>query len=233
MAKDVEMVQKYCQVSQQEEQLLTSNAAPIVLLIIKNNTPSSLVAPKQKKLGFMLPYTPLHYLLLQQFDEPLVLTSGNKSHNPQITDNQVALQELTNITDYFLMHNRDIVNRLDDSVVQYVANETTIIRRARGYAPSTLPLPHGFEGHQGLLAVGAESKNTFCLITNNNAIISQHIGDLKTLESYQDFQDNIALYQQLYESKIKHLVCDLHPEYLSSKYADKVNSCNATWLSVI
>jgi hydrogenase maturation protein HypF len=86
MAKDVEMVQKYCQVSQQEEQLLTSNAAPIVLLIIKSNTPSSLVAPKQKKLGFMSPYTPLHYLLLQQFDEPLVLTSGNKSHNPQITD---------------------------------------------------------------------------------------------------------------------------------------------------
>jgi hydrogenase maturation protein HypF len=233
MAKDVEMVQKYCQVSQQEEQLLTSNAAPIVLLIIKNNTPSSLVAPKQKKLGFMLPYTPLHYLLLQQFDEPLVLTSGNKSHNPQITDNQVALQELTNITDYFLMHNRDIVNRLDDSVVQYVANETTIIRRARGYAPSTLPLPHGFEGHQGLLAVGAELKNTFCLITNNNAIISQHIGDLKTLESYQDFQDNIALYQQLYESKIKHLVCDLHPEYLSSKYADNYAENNNIKLSIV
>ena len=233
MARDVSMVKEYCLVTNQEEFLLTDRASPIVLLTKANDLLATQVAPKQNSLGFMLPYSPLHYLLLQELDEPLVLTSGNKSHNPQIIDNQHALNELDKIVDYFLMHNRDIVNRVDDSVVRYAAGETKVIRRARGYAPTSLPFPKGFEGCAGLLAVGAELKNTFCLFTESQAIVSQHIGDLKTLESYQDFQNNINLYQQLYDTNIKLLACDLHPDYLSSKYADKYAQTNSIKLESI
>ena len=233
MARDVSMVKQYCLVSDQEECLLTDRVSPIVLLTKANDLLSAQIAPKQKSLGFMLPYSPLHYLLLQELDEPLVLTSGNQSHNPQIIDNQHALNELGKIADYFLLHNRDIVNRVDDSVVQYVADDLRVIRRARGYAPTSMPLPKGFEGCEGLLAVGAELKNTFCLLTESQAIISQHIGDLKTLESYQDFQDNIDLYQQLYETEIKHLACDLHPDYLSSKYAENYAQTNNIKLNAV
>ncbi|RUM79607.1 MAG: carbamoyltransferase HypF [Candidatus Thioglobus sp.] len=233
MARDVSMVKQYCLVSNQEEYLLTDRASPIVLLTKANDLLSAQIAPKQKSLGFMLPYSPLHYLLLQELDEPLVLTSGNQSHNPQIIDNQHALNELGNIADYFLLHNRDIVNRVDDSVVRHVAGDLRIIRRARGYAPTSLSLPEGFEECTGLLAVGAELKNTFCLLTESQAIISQHIGDLKTLESYQDFQDNIDLYQQLYETEVKHLACDLHPDYLSSKYANNYAQSNTIKLTEV
>ena len=233
MARDVSIVKQYCLVSDQEEYLLTDRVSPIVLLTKANDLLSAQVAPKQKSLGFMLPYSPLHYLLLQELDEPLVLTSGNQSHNPQIIDNQYALNELGKIADYFLLHNRDIVNRVDDSVVQYVADDLRFIRRARGYAPTSMPLPKGFEGCEGLLAVGAELKNTFCLLTESQAIISQHIGDLKTLESYQDFQDNIDLYQQLYETEIKYLACDLHPDYLSSKYAENYAQTNNIKLNAV
>ena len=233
MARDVSMVKQYCLVSDQEKYLLTDRVSPIVLLTKANDLLTTQVAPKQKSLGFMLPYSPLHYLLLQELDEPLVLTSGNQSHNPQIIDNQYALNELGKIADYFLLHNRDIVNRVDDSVVQYVADDLRVVRRARGYAPTSMPLPKGFEGCEGLLAVGAELKNTFCLLTESQAIISQHIGDLKTLESYQDFQDNIDLYQQLYETEIKHLACDLHPDYLSSKHAENYAQTNSIKLNAV
>jgi len=219
MAKDISMVKEFCLVSESEKHLLVDRASPIVLLEKSNNLLSKNIAPKQKNLGFMLPYSPLHYLLLQQLVEPLVLTSGNKSNNPQIIDNQRALQDLSNVADYFLLHNRDIVNRVDDSVVQHAAGDVRVMRRARGYAPTWLPLPKGFEGFSGLLAVGAELKNTFCLFSDSQAIVSQHIGDLSTLESYQDFKANISLYQQLYETDIKHLACDYHPNYLSTKFA--------------
>ena len=219
MAKDVHMVKEYCALSEQEQLLLTDKASPIVLLEKINDLLSKQIAPKQKKLGLMLPYSPLHYLLLHALNAPLVLTSGNKSQQPQIIDNQQAINELSDIADYLLLHNRDIINRVDDSVVQSVANQDRVIRRARGYAPTALSLPKGFEEASGVLAVGAELKNTFCLLTNSQAIVSQYIGDLKTLESYQDFQNNIDLYQQLYQLNIKHLASDLHLDYLSSKYA--------------
>ncbi len=219
MAKNVDMVSEYCRISKQETSLLKDKASPIVLLSKKNDLLSEKIAPKQKSLGFMLPYSPLHYLLLQALNTPLVLTSGNRTQQVQITDNQQAIDELGDIADYFLLHNRDIINRVDDSVVQVVANKKRVVRRARGYAPTALSLPKGFEKSNGVLAVGAELKNTFCLFTNSQAVVSQHIGDLRTLESYQDFQSNISLYQQLYDVKIQHLACDLHPDYLSSKYA--------------
>jgi len=233
MARDVPMVKEYCLMSEQEECLLVDRASPIVLLTKENDLLPVQVAPNQKSLGFILPYSPLHYLLLQHLNEPLVLTSGNRSHHPQIVDNQHALNELDKIADYFLMHNRDIVNRVDDSVVQYAAEAPRVIRRARGYAPTSLPLPQGFEGCTGLLAVGAELKNTFCVFTESQAILSQHIGDLKTLESYQDFQNNIDLYQQLYDTTIRCLACDFHPDYLSSKYADNYAQTNSIKLTKV
>lgn len=233
MARDLTMVKDYCLVSEQEVRLLADKTSPIVLLTKVNDLLSAQVAPLQNSLGFMLPYSPLHYLLLQQLDEPLVLTSGNKSHNPQIIDNQDALNQLNEIADYFLIHDRDIVNRVDDSVVQYAGEAPRVIRRARGCAPTSLPLPKGFEGHAGLFAVGAELKNTFCLFTESQAIISQHIGDLKTLESYQDFQGNIDLYKQLYDTNIRHLACDFHPDYLSSKYADNYAQTHTIKLTVV
>lgn len=219
MAKNVEMVKKYCKVSAQEDKLLKDTISPIVLLTKNTDLLAKNIAYNQNKLGFMLPYSPLHYLLLKELNKPIVLTSGNRNNEPQIIDNTDALNKLAKIADYFLLHNRDIVNKVDDSVMQIIAGQTRIIRAGRGLSPISLPLPKGFANNQGVLALGAELKNTFCLLTNSQAIISQHIGDLKTLESYQDFQKNINLYQQLYEVDIKKLVCDLHPDYLSSKYA--------------
>jgi len=234
MAKDISMVEQYCYISTEERHLLTNRVSPIVLLKKKNNILPEQIAHKQNSLGFILPYSPLHYLLSQEIDEPLIFTSGNKSCNPQVINNQYALNELGEIADYFLLHNRDIINRVDDSVVQYIANAPRVIRMARGYAPISLPLPKGFEKCSGLLAVGAELKNTFCLSTGGaQVIVSQYIGDLKTLQSYQDFQHNIDLYQRLYNVEIKHLACDLHPEYLSSKYADNYAQTNNIKLSKI
>ncbi len=233
MAKDVSMVREYCTVSEKEKLLLTDKASPIVLLSKIGDLLSKQIAPSQNNLGFMLPYSPLHYLLSQALNAPLVLTSGNKSHQPQIIDNQQAINELGGVADYLLLHNRDIINRVDDSVVQIVANKPRIIRHARGYAPTVLPLPKGFENSSGILAVGAELKNTFCLLTKTQAIISQHIGDLKTLENYQDFQKNISLYQQLYEVDIKKIVCDFHPDYLSSKYAQSYAQNNNIELQTV
>ncbi len=219
MAKNIFTIKQYCNVSIAEENLLKDKSSPIVLLTKSNSYLTEQIAPKQNNLGFMLPYSPLHYLLLEQLKEPLVMTSGNKSSNPQVINNKQALKELSYIADYFLMHNRDIVNRVDDSVVYFLAKKPRILRSARGYAPSYISFPQGFKDSYGVLATGAELKNTFCLFTNSGAVVSQHIGDLKTLASYQDFKSNINLYKNLYKTNIKLLACDMHPEYLSSKYA--------------
>jgi hydrogenase maturation protein HypF len=157
-------------------------------------------------------------LLLDYFQTPLVMTSGNRSQRPQCIDNQQALTELADIADLFLLHDRDIVNRIDDSVVRLLGDKPTLLRRARGYAPTPLPLPPGFEKAPDLLALGAELKNSFCLINQGQAIVSQHIGDLENADSQADFQRNIALYQQLYQHQPELIAIDKHPEYLSAKY---------------
>ena len=226
MASSIAMIETYCHLSDHEQQLLTGASAPIVLL--RKGIPSlpkallpEAVAPLQQHLGFMLPYTPLHYLIMQSLNQPIILTSANKSQDPQIIDNDEALEALRFVADYFLLHNRTIVNRLDDSVVMRSAGSTRVIRRARGYAPTSLPLPPGFNQHAGLLAVGAELKNTVCLLRQSQAILSQHIGDLSTVKSYIDFQKTITLYQKFYDARTTHIAYDLHPEYLSSRYAEQ------------
>jgi hydrogenase maturation protein HypF len=175
------------------------------------------VAPHQSTLGFILPYTPLHHLILKRMNRPIVFTSGNISDEPQCIDNDEARQKLGHIADYFLLHNRDIVNRVDDSVIRVVGDKTRIIRRARGYAPASINLPPGFASSPQILAMGGEMKSTFCLLRDGKAIISQHLGDLENALSFQSYQETLNLYLKLFEHKPEVIASDKHPEYLSTK----------------
>ncbi|MCF6318343.1 MAG: carbamoyltransferase HypF [Proteobacteria bacterium] len=219
MAKDINTIKQYCIVSKKEQELLSSSVAPIVLLNKQpNNQLPKEIAPGQKTLGFMLPYTPLQHLLLQYFAVPLVMTSGNSSELPQCIDNIDAKEKLANIADYWLFNNRDIVNRVDDSVVRVVADKIQVLRRARGYAPTSMPLPKGFENSLDVLACGGELKNTFCLVKDGLAVLSQHIGDLKNSNTYDDYEHTLKLFQNLYQHQPKIIAIDAHPDYLSSQY---------------
>jgi len=183
MVATLEDVEKHCLVSPEERKLLQSPECPIVLLRWKRNSSniSPAIAPNLKYLGVMLPYTPLHHLLLREVGLPLVMTSGNLSEEPIAKDNDEALTRLRGIADYFLLHNRDISGRYDDSVYM-VEGKPQVIRRARGYAPRPILLP--FKSKQ-ILACGAELKNTFCLTKDEHAFLSQHIGDMENEETQQ------------------------------------------------
>ncbi|WP_293273466.1 carbamoyltransferase HypF [Nannocystis sp.] len=220
MARDLDMIARYCTVDAVSAALSTSPEAPIVLL--PADGPERLpddVAPGLGVLGFLLPYTPLHLLLVARLDHPAVVTSGNVSHEPQIIENADALGKLDVIADLFLLHDREIANRIDDSVVRVVSGRPRLLRRARGYAPSAMRLPPGFEGAPDLLAFGGELKSTFCLVKDGAAVLSQHQGDLEDLATYDDYQKNLGLYAAMYDHTPTLLVADLHPEYLSTKLA--------------
>ena len=182
----------------------------------RNGSPT-LSHPGLDTLGFMLAYTPLHHLLLGSLDRPIVLTSGNVSDEPQCIGNQQARERLRGIADYLLLHDRDIVNRVDDSVLRIMDGAPRILRRGRGYAPASIPLPPGFERATSILALGGELKNTFCLIKDGQAIISQHQGDLEDAATYRDYQRNLELYRGLFEHEPQMLAADRHPEYFSTK----------------
>ncbi|MCK9395494.1 MAG: Sua5/YciO/YrdC/YwlC family protein, partial [Methylobacter sp.] len=169
-------------------------------------------------LGFMLPYTPLHTLLLEDLDAPIVLTSGNISDEPQCTGNDEAREKLRGIADYLLLHDRDIVNRLDDSVTRLMDGQMRLLRRSRGYSPEALILPPGFEQAGHILAMGAELKNSFCLLKNGQAVVSQHIGDLENAAVQRDYRNAIDLYKNLYGFKPELIAVDHHPGYLSTQY---------------
>ncbi|MEJ2453712.1 MAG: carbamoyltransferase HypF [Candidatus Thiodiazotropha sp.] len=220
MARDLEVVERYCRVTDEEAVLLKSSAAPIVLLDrLHNPSLAQSVAPAQVSLGFMLPYTPLHHLLLSEWDRPLVMTSGNRVEEPQCIDNTEAASRLQPLADLFLLHDREIINRVDDSVARIMDRAPRVLRRARGYAPAPLTLPEGFEAAPPLLALGGELKNTFCLLKRGEAILSQHLGDLENLISYQDYLRNLTLYRELYAHRPQALVADLHPNYRSTHHA--------------
>lgn len=220
MAKNLEVIRAYCQVSSAEAELLQSPAAPIVILqrLPEADLPES-VAPQQNTLGFMLPYSPLHHLLLQDWDSPLIMTSGNLHHAPQCIDNQAAQNELAGIVDGWLLHNREIINRLDDSVAYLSANKPRVLRRARGYAPAPLVLAKEFAQAPPILALGAELKSSFCLLQDGQAVLSQHLGDLDDARNVATYQQALALYQQLFEHQPRCLAADLHPNYHSSRLA--------------
>jgi hydrogenase maturation protein HypF len=223
MARDVAIIEQYCDLNESERQLLHSPAAPIVLLKPKPPSSSSLplsssIAPDLNVLGCMLPYTPLHHLILRQMNRPIVLTSGNLSDEPQCIDNDEARQKLGGIADYLLLHDREIVNRVDDSVVRMVEGQPQILRRARGYAPAPIRLPVGFEQAPVVLAMGSELKTTVCLLDNGRAIVSQHLGDLEQAPVFAAYQDTLKLYLDVFQHQPQVIAIDLHPEYLSTKF---------------
>ncbi len=234
MARDMNIISEYCYINDLEKELLTSSTAPIVLLKIKDNYKlASSIAPGQNTLGFMLPYTPLHHLILRRMKVPIVLTSGNISDETQCINNEDAKEKLSKIADYFLLHNRDIVNRVDDSVVRVIDNKIQTLRRARGYAPAPIILPPGFEKIPPILAMGSELKNTFCLLREGEAILSQHLGDLENASAFNAYQETLNLYLNLFEHKPEIIAIDKHPEYLSSKLGKQLATVNNIKLAEI
>ncbi|HEX5733009.1 MAG TPA: carbamoyltransferase HypF [Blastocatellia bacterium] len=218
MAATVEAVGEHCFVSEAEEELLRSPRRPIVLLERK---PGSIipraVAPGVSNLGFMLPYSPHHYLLLAGLDHPLVMTSGNISDEPISYEDKDALKRLAAIADYFLIHDRRIHIRTDDSVARLFAGREMVVRRSRGYAPA--PVKTSFKFDREILACGAELKNTFCLTHERFAFVSHHIGDLENLETLRSFTEAIEHFKRLFNLNPEAIAYDFHPEYLSTKYA--------------
>jgi len=217
MLATVEEIKEHCFVSEEEEKLLASPECPILLLRWKEDSSvSRKIAPELKHLGVMLPYTPLHHVLLRETGMPLVMTSGNISEEPIAKDNDEAIRRLKGIADFFVVHNRDIYARYDDSLAIVEKGKPQLVRRARGYAPYPIHLP--FRAKE-ILACGAELKNTFCATKEDHAFISQHIGDMENLETLEHFENTIELYLKLFRIKPQILAYDLHPEYLSTKYA--------------
>ncbi len=211
-----EMVAAECAVSDLEGRLLSSPESPIVLLRRTQARVAEAVAPRNPYLGVMLPYTPLHHLLMAQLGFPVVATSGNLSDEPICTDEREALERLRDIADAFLVHNRPIVRHVDDSIVRVLLGREQVQRRARGYAPLPIraakPLP-------GILAVGAHLKNAIALTVGRNIFVSQHIGDLENAESLAAFREVCGSFLKTYPTAPLHVAADLHPGYLSTRYA--------------
>ncbi len=241
MMPDIETVQQHCHITEEESLLLDSHERPIVLLRRRSHSPiAEAVAPQQDTLGVMLPYTPLHYLLFSQPPEKiasevgfaaderpvqaLVMTSGNWAEEPIATENSEAQERLAKLADFFLMHNRPIHIRCDDSVVRVLTIQQNkeekprnlySLRRSRGYAPYPVGLPWD---SQSILAGGGELKNTFCLAQGRYAFLSHHIGDLQNYETLQAFEMGIAHFEKLFHVQPAILAHDLHPDYLSTRY---------------
>ena len=225
MVKDLETAKTLVEIDQAEESILTGKERPVVLLKRKSDELSELIAPNNRFLGVMLPYSPLHYLLFDSnsFQSPdvLVMTSGNFSNEPIVKDNVEALENLSHLADSFLLHNREIYVQCDDSVVRVLEspkseNQILPIRRSRGYAPFPVELP--FEV-PNILAVGGELKAAFCLTKKNFAFMSQHIGDMENLETLRSFERSLEQMKALFRVEPEIIACDKHPGYLSTKWA--------------
>jgi len=216
MYPSLHLVRVHCRVNEAEERVLVSPESPIVLLRREQDDVAPSVAPNNLFLGVMLPYTPLHHLLMHELGFPIVATSGNQSDEPICTDEHEALQRLAGIADLFLVHNRPIARHVDDSVVRVLMGRELLLRRARGYAPLPVlvkePLPP-------LLGVGAHLKNTVALSVGRQVFISQHIGDLETPQALQAFRRVITDVKALWEHQPQAVACDLHPDYLSTQTA--------------
>ncbi len=222
MAKDPATAATICFLGKREREILTSRERPITLVPKISGRLSRHLAPGIDEIGVMLPYTPLHHLLFAQPQCPdvLVMTSGNLSNEPICTTNEDAQTRLAPIADFFLFHNRDIVTRVDDSVVRSGKTTCQILRRSRGYTPVPVTVPN-LPG--SILACGAELKNTFCLTRPGQAFLSQHIGDLKGPDNLIFYQESIRYLQDVLQISPEIVACDLHPDYLSSRYATGLN----------
>lgn len=232
MAPDLDAV-KACVVScsRDEETLLLSAAAPIVLL--KQHPESQLcsqIAPGLSEVGFMLPSNPLQHLLFALVKRPLVMTSGNASGKPPVLTNEEAMKDLQGIADVWLLHNRDIIQRADDSLLRcFTADDaegevvkSEVLRRARGYVPDAFTLPAGFENAPSILAIGADLKNTFCLLRDKTAVLSQHFGDLDDLDIQAQFRKTLTLFLDIYKFTPDAVVIDAHPDYFSRRLGEEV-----------
>ena len=217
MSADLAAIRRYAAVNQEDEQLLTSIRRPIVLLRKRTPNPiSDQVAPHNNYFGVMLPYTPLHYLLLEHDFTALVMTSGNLSEEPISIDNEDAFNRLAGIADYFLIHDRDIYLRSDDSIVRHIAGSQRFIRRSRGFVPIPVFLKKEMPS---ILACGAELKNTICVTKQDKAFLSQHIGDLENIATYDFFKLTIDHLKRILDIHPEIVACDMHPDYLSSQFA--------------
>lgn len=216
MARDMEAARMLCRISPEEEALLSGHQKPIVLC---NRLPEAAIAPSvapgNHRLGIMLPYTPLHCLLLEHIPT-LVLTSGNVSDRPMLYRDEEAIHALSTLADAVLTHNRPIVRRVDDSVSVVSLGKPRPMRRARGWAPMPLPLP---DGAQMILATGAQQKNTFCLVKGKQAFISSHIGDLDDPDTECEYQSEISSLKRLFDIAPETVACDLHPDYAATRFA--------------
>lgn len=215
MCRDIQTVRRYAAVSEQEEAALTGFRRPIVLLHKHDNNAMKHIS-ENGRIGIMLPYTPVHYLLLDGELDSLVMTSANLSDMPILTDNREALEKLAQVADGFLLNDRPIENRCDDSLLWVRPEGEYLARRSRGYAPFPITLDGGTGG---TLACGAEQKASFALSKGRYVFLSQHIGDLKNIETLETYDDQIRLYRRLFDSVPERVVCDLHPDYLSTAYA--------------
>lgn len=212
MMRDLDMVRAYCHLTAAEEALLTSPATPIVLLSPRTNTdlfPD--VAPRQRALGVMLPYTPLHHLVLHDVNRPLVMTSGNRQNEPIARTNDQARQQLRGIVDGFLFHNREIHNRNDDSVWMVTTEGAVPLRRSRGVVPRPITLQQA--ASVPVLATGSQMKNTFCLFIGNQAFLSQHIGEMDYFDTWQFFTESVRRYQDLFGIRPQIVAHDMHPDF--------------------
>lgn len=225
---DLSSIKKVCNVSDIEERSLLSPESPIVLLKRRYaispaaRQPVYEVAPYNPYLGIMLPYTPLHHLLTKELNAPIVATSGNLSEEPICIDEQTAFEKLKNIADYYLINNRPIVRHVDDSIVRVINNRQMILRRARGFAP--LPVQISNDNKKSIIAVGGHQKNNIALKSGENVFISQHIGDLSTKEAFDTHKKVIEDFELMYKVDEPAFVYDLHPEYISTKFAKSLNS---------
>ncbi len=227
MVPDLNAARELVEIDSTEARLLTSIQRPIVLLKKKSPLPvAEAVAPGNQRLGIMLPYTPLHHLLFDEWKAQsagekfpaLVMTSANRSEEPIVIDNEEARQRLSDIADYLLLHNRDILIRADDSVVAQFNGQTTFIRRSRGYVPRPVFLKT--EKKASVLGVGGELKNTICLSKGKRAFLSQHIGDLENLLANRFFEETIEHFVDILQTRPDLIVCDLHPGYFSTQWAE-------------
>lgn len=220
MVPDLKAVESHCDVHAQEAALLQSSEAPIVLLARRRGAGSAIadgVAPGCPCLGVMLPYSPLHHVLMKLIDRPVVATSANLAEEPICTSNKEALDRLGNVADLFLVHDRPILRPVDDSIVRVVCDRPLLIRRARGFAP--LPIQTACDG-PSVLAVGGQLKNTVAVTVTQNVFLSQHIGDLQEGRSFEVFRTAIEKLTEIHAPQIKAVACDLHPQYQSTQYAE-------------
>ena len=219
----MEWIKQICEVSPLEETILCSPAAPIVLLQ-KIINPSILLgdslAPGNPCYGVMLPYSPLHHILMRELGFGVVATSGNLTDEPICIDENEAVIRLKDIADLFLIHNRPIIRNVDDSVVRVMMERVFMIRRSRGYAPLPIAMD---EDLPPMLATGGHLKNTIAVSKGKNVFISQHIGDLETHEAHEAFAEITGSLQAMYEIYPQKIACDLHPGYLSTHYAEQIN----------